>query len=132
MQPAPHEQLVAAVRLAIARSGLQPGGDHPCSYLPGRMSREVAFRIEGLEPGLYAALMDLNFRRSGRFAYRPECDGCRECRAIRVPVGEFRPNRTQRRTSLQSNSYRPDSTSCTFRSWLGRFTPSVDCVNAWT
>lgn len=97
MLPAPHEQLVAALRLAIARSGQPLGDEHACSYLAGRKSRELAFRIDGLEPGLYTALMDLNFRRSGRIAYRPECHGCRECRAIRVPVPQFRPDRGQRR-----------------------------------
>jgi len=93
----PHQQLVAAMRLAIARSGRTPGGEHPCSYLAGRTAREQAFGIDELEPGFYTALMDLNFRRSGRIAYRPQCAGCRECRAIRVPVGEFRPDRGQRR-----------------------------------
>jgi leucyl-tRNA---protein transferase len=93
----PHQQLVAALRLAIAQSGQPLGGEHPCSYLAGRSSREVAFRIDGFEPGLYAALMDLNFRRSGRIAYRPQCAGCHECRAIRVPVGEFDTDRGQRR-----------------------------------
>lgn len=97
MRPAPQEQWVAAMRLAIARSGQQPGGDHACPYLPDRTARELAFRVDGLAPGWYAAMMDLNFRRSGRIAYRPECDGCHECRAIRIPVEEFAPNRTQRR-----------------------------------
>lgn len=97
MPAVPHQQLVSAMRMAIARSGQSPGGEHACSYLPGHVARDLAFRIDGLGPGLYTALMDLNFRRSSRIAYRPECTGCQECRAIRVPVGEFRPDRTQRR-----------------------------------
>lgn len=46
--------------------------------------------------------MDLNFRRSGSLIYRPVCRGCAQCRAIRVPVGEFKPDRAQRRC-LQRN-----------------------------
>lgn len=46
--------------------------------------------------------MDLNFRRSGSLIYRPVCHGCGQCRAIRVPVGEFKPDRAQRRC-LQRN-----------------------------
>lgn len=97
MEPSPHDQLIAALRASIAQSGAGPGAGHPCSYLPGRESRELAFRVNQLEPGLYHALMDLNFRRSGRCVYRPQCAACRECRQIRVPVAEFRPNRSQRR-----------------------------------
>jgi len=97
VEPAPHEQLVSAMRQALARSGQGPGHEHACSYLRERASRELAFRIDELEPGLYHALLDLNFRRSGRVVYRPACAGCGECRAIRVPVAEFLPNRSQRR-----------------------------------
>jgi arginine-tRNA-protein transferase len=93
-----HQQRVAALRAAIEHSGLERSGwEHPCAYLPGRTARDVAFQIEGLEPGLYHALMDLNFRRSGAIVYRPACRGCDQCRAIRVPAAEFRPNRAQRR-----------------------------------
>lgn len=95
--PRPHEQRVAALRLAIVRSGQEPGYEHTCPYLPGRHCRELAFRVEDLEPGVYHALMDLNFRRSGSIVYRPECRGCQECRAIRVPVEAFQPNRSQTR-----------------------------------
>jgi len=53
---------------------------------------------EPLTPGVYHSLMDLNFRRLGPVFYRPQCDACRECRTIRVPVAEFRPSRAQKRS----------------------------------
>lgn len=57
----------------------------------------MAFQVRRLPPGLYHSLMDLNFRRSGRIIYRPACDACQQCQAIRVRVDAFEPDRGQRR-----------------------------------
>lgn len=86
-----------ALRRAIEASGLRPGSPHPCVYLPGRSARTLAFSTSQLRPGVYQGLMALNFRRSGDVIYRPACEGCEQCRAIRVPVAEFTPSRAQRR-----------------------------------
>ena len=70
---------------------------HDCSYLPGRSARMRAFMCDALDPEIYHDLMDAGFRRSGRMIYQPVCAGCRECRAIRVPVERFAPSKSQRR-----------------------------------
>lgn len=85
------------VLAAIERAGGRPGAPFPCPYLDGRSARHLALRLEPPVPGVYHALMDLNFRRLGEVYYRPECDACDACRMIRVPVAEFRPSRAQRR-----------------------------------
>jgi arginine-tRNA-protein transferase len=46
--------------------------------------------------------MDLNFRRLGTAVYRPACEGCRECRQLRVDVERFRPSRAQRRCLVRN------------------------------
>jgi arginine-tRNA-protein transferase len=46
--------------------------------------------------------MDLNFRRNGTILYRPQCDACDECRAIRVPVDAFRLSRSQNRCRVRN------------------------------
>lgn len=85
------------IRRALLESGLEPEPPHPCGYLPGQQARSIGFLAGQLPPGLYHSLMDLNFRRSGVFFYRPACERCQQCQAIRVPVDGFRPNRAQRR-----------------------------------
>lgn len=78
--------------LAIA-----PSPPTPCPYLPGRDSRLVLLRPRTFTADFYHRLMDLNFRRLGASVYRPQCDGCTECRQLRVSVPRFQPSRAQRR-----------------------------------
>ena len=86
-----------SIRETLDRSRLQPGPEHRCPYLPGQLARNLAFSASSVPPGIYHGLMDLNFRRSGSIFYRPVCRHCQQCRALRLSVDAFRPNRTQRR-----------------------------------
>lgn len=69
----------------------------PCPYLPGRSSASEGFAVAGLPSAIYEQLMNLGFRRSGHYVYRPICGSCRECVPLRVPVEGFTPSRSQRR-----------------------------------
>ena len=94
----------ARARLArlVGALGLEASPPSPCPYLPGRDSRLVALRPNRLTPRLYALFLELNFRRLRDVVYRPHCDGCRECRQLRVDARRFQPTRAQRRC-LQRN-----------------------------
>ncbi len=99
----------------LASLGLEPSSPARCPYLPGRDSRLVVVRPEKLAGVLYQAFMDLNFRRLGAVVYRPQCEGCRECRQLRLRVADFAPNRAQRRcgrrnADLSATLGRPEPT----------------------
>ena len=72
---------------------------HQCSYLRDE-SATTAFVDPSYpkDPWLYSMLSRLGFRRSGEHVYRPACHDCHECVPLRLPVREFRPRRSQRRT----------------------------------
>ncbi|GAA5523590.1 aspartate/glutamate leucyltransferase [Microbulbifer aestuariivivens] len=71
---------------------------HPCGYLPDEEATTVFVDPQTpIDQRLYSQLSDLGFRRSGTYLYRPQCANCRACVPVRVPVGLFRPSRSQRR-----------------------------------
>jgi arginyl-tRNA--protein-N-Asp/Glu arginylyltransferase len=94
---AAHAKLTALLARALGEQPITPGPAFPCPYLPGREAQQVTVMPQPLAPGVYHALMDLNFRRLGPTFYRPTCADCDACRMIRVPVAEFQPTRAQRR-----------------------------------
>ena len=73
-------------------------GPHPCSYKEGQQASTVF-----LDPALpvnrhlYGRLTDIGFRRSGAHLYRPNCENCRACVPVRIPVDDFAPRRRHRR-----------------------------------
>ncbi|HET6724597.1 MAG TPA: arginyltransferase [Gammaproteobacteria bacterium] len=78
--------------------------EHPCHYLHGRRARIVVLDDNApLDKTSFSWFSARGFRRSGSYLYRPACPGCRACQSLRVPVDEFRPDRSQRR-ALRRNA----------------------------
>jgi arginine-tRNA-protein transferase len=70
----------------------------PCSYLPGRTAVTVFVDpLARMNVARYGWLVERGFRRSGEHVYMPYCPGCDACVPARIPVADFKPNRSQRR-----------------------------------
>ncbi len=84
--------------VATARELVVWDGEEACAYLPNERARlPHRYRIEPVEPEEFDALLDLGDRRAGVLLYRPSCPSCSACEAIRIPVAEHVPTRSQRR-----------------------------------
>ncbi len=71
---------------------------HKCSYLADQQAATVFLDPEqDISDKLYTRLSESGFRRSGEHVYKPFCQKCDACIPVRIPVKDFKPNRTQRR-----------------------------------
>lgn len=79
---------------------------HECPYLDGEVATTQFINPEEmLDIGLYTYLSRNGFRRSGEHIYRPRCDDCMACKAIRVLVNDFHPTRSQKRCSRRGRRF---------------------------
>lgn len=77
---------------------------HPCSYLEDKEAATLfADPDVNINTQQYSKLITYGFRRSGTHVYRPRCPQCVACIPIRIPVADFKPNRSQRRV-LNANT----------------------------
>ncbi len=75
---------------------------YSCGYLPNRLAQSLIASPQHLiDANVYSGLIQQGFRRSGKFAYRPHCENCRECVPVRVIVQDFAPSRSQKRAYRQ-------------------------------
>jgi leucyl-tRNA---protein transferase len=76
----------------------------PCPYIQGRIERRIFADLCGPNAAFsYELLSEAGFRRSLGFAYRPACPGCNACIPVRIPVADFRDNRSWRRVKAANS-----------------------------
>lgn len=76
---------------------------HPCSYLSDREQTTVLADPKfHMTMEIFDSLSEVGFRRSGSIVYTPRCRNCNDCLPVRIPINEFKPNRSQRRNWKQN------------------------------
>ncbi|MEP7044050.1 MAG: arginyltransferase [Dokdonella sp.] len=76
---------------------------HPCGYFGERTAQNIVIDPSAPQlPQIYDLAVQRGYRRAGGHVYHPQCNGCRACIACRVPVEQFRPDRSQRRCNARN------------------------------
>lgn len=86
----------------------------PCPYLPNEIARMPLRYFAGPGPLDLDKALDKGDRRAGQLLYRPTCPTCNACQAIRIPVDEFRPSRSQSRCWAKNQDLEVSVGSATF------------------
>lgn len=106
---APHGGHSRTVRLYASPS-------HPCAYLEDREAiTQFIDPSQAMNSRLYSQLVEVGFRRSGEYVYRPRCNACQACRPARIPTASFKPSRSQRRTWRRNQDLEISSMPAEFR-----------------
>lgn len=73
---------------------------HPCGYFEERIAQNLVLDPTSPQlPHSYGIALTHGYRRAGTHVYHPCCQSCHACVAARIPISEFKPNRSQQRCS---------------------------------
>lgn len=87
----PHDVPLQKIQFYVTSS-------YRCGYLEKQRAQSLIATPQHLiNRDVYSSLITQGFRRSGQFVYRPYCEHCDACIPVRIPVQQFRPNRSQAR-----------------------------------
>lgn len=71
--------------------------DYDCAYLEGRKVRMRYKLMEEATQSYNTALIHRGWRRFGYYYFHPICEGCNECKSLRIDVENFHLRKSQKK-----------------------------------
>jgi len=71
--------------------------DYECPYLPNRNARMYYRFIPKATKKYASSLIERGYRRFGYSYFHPVCNGCDECKSLRIDVKNFKLSKSQKR-----------------------------------
>ena len=71
--------------------------DYECAYLPNKSVRMNYKHIEKATQEYNTALINRGWRRFGCYYFHPICNGCNECKSVRIDVNNFQLRKSQKK-----------------------------------
>ena len=71
--------------------------DYECAYIEGRSVRMSYKHIEQATQAYNTALINRGWRRFGCYYFHPICNGCNECKSVRIDVNNFKLRKSQKK-----------------------------------
>lgn len=77
--------------------------DYGCAYIPGKSVRMSYKYVSHSNSDFNTAVIQRGWRRFGNYYFYPICNGCNECKSLRINVKEFKPSKSQKK-SIKRNA----------------------------
>ncbi len=71
--------------------------DYECSYIAGNSVRMTYKYVKNASANFNHAVIHRGWRRFGRYYFHPICDGCSECKSLRIDVNQFVYTKSQKK-----------------------------------
>jgi len=71
--------------------------DYDCAYLEGRKVRMRYKYVSISNKEFNSAVIQRGWRRFGNYYFYPICEGCSECKSLRIDVESFKPSKSKRK-----------------------------------
>jgi len=71
--------------------------DYECAYLEGRQVRMRYKYVTLSNSDFNSAVIERGWRRFGNYYFYPICNGCNECKSLRIDVEKFKASKSQRK-----------------------------------
>ena len=71
--------------------------DYDCAYLKGKSVRMNYRYVFNSNAKFNTTVVQRGWRRFGKYYFYPVCQGCNECKSLRVDVKNFKPSKSQRK-----------------------------------
>jgi len=78
--------------------------DYECAYIADKSVRMHYKHIEKATQTYNTALINRGWRRFGCYYFHPICNGCNECKSIRVDVKNFKLRKSQKKSIKRNKS----------------------------
>ncbi len=76
--------------------------DYPCAYIPENKVRMRYKYVPRATTAYCTAVIQRGWRRFGKYYFHPTCEGCNECKSLRIDVNAFTLSRSQKRAQKRN------------------------------
>ena len=76
--------------------------DYECAYIPGNSVRMNYKYVKNPTAEFNSAVIQRGWRRFGKYYFHPICNGCNECKSLRIEVESFKPSKSQKKAEKRN------------------------------
>jgi len=80
--------------------------DYDCAYIPGNKVRMNYKYVEKASKTFSTAVIARGWRRFGKYFFHPICNGCNECKSIRIDAKNYTYSKSQRKAIRRNKETR--------------------------